>query len=466
VIAKLKVLPPDTSPADLFWIVVDALLVLENQICRRYADAEALPDRTDLEEILLGDGTRALGGEVYHWIHPRSVMAKERENRYQEAFRRRLPRPPDPDPHPGIYLSRLGMYWHSDRQLPRLGWAEPGDRTIPLIHQSGRDATSRKGFRIALCPLRGDFHPLFEVWPEGHLFRAAEPGMVEPDALAAHLKKLVTAAADQDVQLLILPELSVDPVARGILRSLLAEFRSSLAPYGVIAGSFHVQEGGDDAPRINESVFLARAGDPLSAHRKRGRFRVPESFLKAAPKFFSRIHPQPAAEIFEDIQDGSELHIIETSLGRLAWLICADGIAADDKGYLQVVRRLRPDLLFVISMSAETEPFEKFFKEMNEHWIGTIFVNAHCICDFSKCPPLLAYGDLALFELEKTPPTRVRWKHKQKEPECIYYSSSGGGKLDWRPLNEAVGETGVSWLKLEDEVLGLVVDLGVHLKKR
>jgi predicted amidohydrolase len=455
---RLAGLPDGIHPEDLYWALVDALLVCEDLICRRRADATALPGSTRLEEIPVGDGRHALGGEVLHWIRPKSVLGHERKTRYEAAPRHK--RPQDPEPHPGTYLSRLGMYWHSDRQLPRLSRFDPGERLIPLIRESGRDAAERDGFRIALCPLAGEFHPLFEVWPAGDLFRAADPGMAGADALAAHLERLMDAAAEEGVHLLVLPELTVDLPARRALAARLAADRPPIPPYGVVAGSFHLLDCGYDRPCANESMLLDHAGAPLAAHHKRGRFRFPAVFLDKAPHLFSRIHPAPEPEIREDIEYGSELQIVETTLGRLALLICADGLVADDKGYLPVIRRLRPDLLFVIAMSPETEPFEDLFKEMSRYWVGTVFVNAHCVGGFGKSPQLAAC-DLALHEPAGRPPTRVRWRYGQEDAECIYYYPVDGN-LGWRPLGN---DTGASLWKHGGETLGLLLDLGVHLGK-
>lgn len=448
---RLAGLPDDLSALEFYWTLIDALVLIENVLCRRKSDADAMPQSTVLEEIPIGDGSkRALGGEVLHWIWPRPVLNKEREARYQPARRRA----PDPDPHPGTYLDRLCLYWHSDRQLPRLSRLNPVDRIVPLIRESGRDAREKGSFRIALCPLVGEFHPLFEVWPKDYLFRAADPGMAGAEALAKHLETLIDAAVEEGVHLLVLPELMIDEPARRALTALLRRERRALPPYGVVAGSLHLLDCGYDQPCANESVLLDGVGRRLVDHRKRGRFRFSSSFLEVK-EYFTRVHPAPASEIFEDLEDGSELHFLETTLGRLALLICADAIAKDTQGYLPVIQRLRPDLLLVVAMSPKTRRFESFFEDMAGHWVGTVFVNAHCICRFGDEdePPLLAYFDLAFHERREDPPTRAAWRYG-KEPEC----------LGRHPTNPAQ-ETGVSLWRRGEEPLGLLLDLGAHLQK-
>jgi hypothetical protein len=223
-------------------------------------------------------------------------------------------------------------------------------------------------------------------------------------------------------------------------------------------------------------------------HHKKGRFRVISS--KIDPKLFADLSKEGLRkEIFEDIRYGSELRLVETSLGRLVILICADAIAADDRGYLPLIRRLRPDLLLVVSMSAETEPFEAFAEEMSRHWIGTIFVNAHCILKEAQEAraareeretaarhiqafgepqhpeerrlPNLAAWNLALYEAEGNPPTLGRWRYGH-DPECFYFKKSEQGPKGWRSLSHDLDRNGISLLLREDQTLGVVLDLGVH----
>lgn len=478
---RLATLPPDLDARVFYWILVDALMLIESELCRRQGDALALPASTRLEELSAA-GFRGIGGEVYHWIRPASALAKLRDQRFELAENP----PPDPQPHPGTYLSRLAMYWDSPREAPAGGRA-PVYRSVPLVDQSGYDAVHRGSFRIALCPLACDAHPQFEIDPPSDLFYAWEPhSMRNPDVLHEHLRALVRAAREQRVHLLVLPELMVHPDALEVLTTALRE-RGSLYPYGIVAGSFHVWRGGTGAGteriRVNESLLLDHFGRPLLSHRKKGRFRVLDRQVAAMPAFFPSRPEKLKREIQEDIAWGNRLDVLDTSLGRLAVLICADGIAPDTHHpFLPVVKSMRPDLLFVIAMSAETEPFECVFKDLSAYRIGTVFVNADCVCrpgsgksaphgrtdepdgfepDRSR-DPLLSYWDLALYEPGDAPATRVSWRKSPGGGVPKRYSYSRKG---WLPLAPQEGSA-VFWLTQKElpdgPALGLGFDLGYH----
>jgi len=475
---RLATLSSDLDAQEFYWTLISALVLIENELCSRPSDALALPGSTRLQELSAGD-FRGIGGEVHHWIRPASALTKLRDQRFEWA---KNP-PPDPQPHPGTYLSRLAMYWDSQREAPA-GRRTRVHRSVPLVDQSGHDAAHRGSFRIALCPLACDAHPQFEIDPRGDLFYAWEPhSMRNPDLLHEHLRDLVRAAREQKVHLLVLPELMVHTDAREVLRSLLRE-RGSLWPYGVIAGSFHVWRGGTgdgtERIRVNESLLLDHFGRPLLSHWKRGQFRVLDRHVDAMPAFFPSRPAKLKRKIREDISWGSCLEVLETSLGRLAVLICADGIDIDTHHhFLPVVKSLRPDLLFIVAMSPETEPFERVFKDLSACRIGTVFVNADCVCQpasgkkASQRPagdpasfepdmaadPLLSYWDLALYEPGEAPATRVSWRksHGDGGPKC--YSFLRGG---WLPLPPREGSE-IFWLTRPDgPPLGLGFDLGHH----
>jgi predicted amidohydrolase len=482
---QLIALPDEIGARELYQAIIAALVSIEAVLADTPSYLPGLPHWTDLEPRIEA-GFRGVGGRVHHWFRPPSALAKIRSLRFENV----RSRPPEPSPHPGIYLERLAFYWDSDFQLPGISRVptDPSARSRigRFVRTSGEDASLRGRFRIALCPLVGPFHPRFSIDSEGRFFQALRESSIEgAGELRRHLETVLEAADAEGARLVVFPELTIDPQTREHLQQELRRTQGQHSDlFGVIAGSFHVWPAGassKDDPPVNESVLLDRAGAPVMIHRKRGRFRVPGSQVN--DRFFPRKPEKISREVYEDIRYGSELQIFETSLGRLAILICADAIAADDRGYLPLIRRLRPDLLLVVSMTPETELFDAFADEMSRHWIGTIFVNAHCICHqrgvrtglleswlrrlFIRPQPRpsegvnLAAWDLALFETEHSPPTRARWRTGTPEPECFYFKPESGPK-GWRPLSQAPGKTGISLLRKGDETLGLLLDLGVH----
>ena len=484
---QLASLSADLDSDLLFSTLISALLTIENVLREEPAYSQALPRSTPLEGF--PDGSfRGLGGHVLHWLRPPSALSEERASRFREFEGG----PPDPAPDPGTYLERLALYWDSDPRLPGVVVpTKPEERPVELFFWSGKDLKEKKAFRVALCPLPGRFHPKFHIDPaDGRHFQALkEDSIAGRQELHDHLSALVEAASAQHVNLLVLPELSVDTSAlahlQGLLKAGLREGQRSL--YGVVAGSFHVwgRERADEPLPVNETVLLDPAGEIISRHWKKGRFRITPAQVKHAPHFYDGVPDKMAREIFEEVHYGFELRVLDTSLGRIVVLICADAIAADDRGYLPVVRHLHPDLLIVVSMTPETQPFEAFAEEMRSHWIGTLFVNAHCVCarpeprgsmrrarsrilqavrdrlGLRSTLPNLVACDLALYEPKGSPPSRLRWRYGKADAECIYHRPADHNR-NWRPLSQALGETGVSWLARGTERLGMVVNLGVH----
>jgi predicted amidohydrolase len=460
--SRLSRLAPTLDPPKLYMHLVNALLTVEGEL--RNKDLDAMPKSTRLS--FGPELDEHLSGTVLHWLRPDSTFARERSHRYEAA--EKDGRPPAPEPHPMAGLSRLAMFWEPGSHHPPVLPRSFLDSTAPLIKESGRDASEAGRFRVALCPLKKEIHPLFEVAPDGSHFQACRPtGLNDVDGLRDELSRLLEAAEEENVHLLVLPELTVCPESRQHVRDLLRSQKPRL-PYGVVAGSFHVwteaaHSSSSETLPFNEALLLGNTGQILLKHHKKKGFRVRR---EEVGKPFFPSPPSPAnlpPEVFEGIVDGPRLEILETSLGRLALLICADAIlAAPHHGYESLVQRLRPDLLFIISMSSETGKFEGFFQRMNDHWISTLFVNARCICELKPRQQILAGSDLDFFQAKGMPPTHWRWRLGQPA-ECRYHKppEGRGGSRDWRDRTEPPEPLGAE----EHPLLGLIVDLGIHLKR-
>lgn len=330
---RLTGISPGITAPDLYLVLLDALLTVQDVLDVR-RDSATLERPTELIPVI-PDTRHALGGWVYHWLRPIPALSRERDLRYEEALEGG--RPPAPAERPNDHLDRLVMFWRKSLQPPEI--VPPpsrASRRLPLVEESGRDAQSGS-FRIALCPLLDTIYPLFALTPGGRHFRVRRPeGMTKPGELQAHLSRVIEAAADQKVQLVIFPELTVSCEARDYLVGTLRANRKRW-PYGVVAGSFHEWPDPMNAtqPPWNEARLLDHKGNPLLRHQKKKGFRLHVDQVKKAPHFFPGFcadHITPGVfEIFEDIEDGSTFAVLDTSLGRLALLICFDALAADPR---------------------------------------------------------------------------------------------------------------------------------------
>lgn len=456
----LQELPTGLGTLTLYEKLVEALRLIEHwlQPIGRPALSLAIEPFTELETLRYRDRPD-LGGFVYHWLRPaRPKLLEKRDERYQLDPRKR---PPGPAPHPLEQLTTLRMLW-ADGKLLGLRPVSIPSREIPLVRESGLDATDpKKGFRIALCPLGCKAHPRFQADSGGTSF-TVHPGdpYWQPDLLDAHLREVLEAARSEEapVHLVLFPELCIPEGTR----DKLVQTPGARTPYGIVAGSFHVwsREEPDKAP-FNESLLLDRKGESLLRHSKRGRYEVSGEFVRVNREYFPHPPERIQEKLLEGIRHGSELQILETSLGTLALLICADALEPDPNGYEALITQIRPDLLLLVAMSDETKQFEEFAVRMARSWIGTFFVNAGCICELAlrEGPDLVAFN-LALYEPPGSAPTCVRWPQGADGPEYFSFQKPKG----WRPLDAhpKPKSTGISWLGGRRE-LGLVVDLAASL---
>lgn len=440
----------------------------------------------ELEVIHVGKKSY-LGGIVFWWPRCASAMAEMRRLRWNRQ-RRQLgpPLPMPPLPHPEDGLSAISFYWEDGNAALSLEVGTPSNEESSLVRESGVDLLRRGGFRIALCPLLSTAFSRFTVSVERGLFVGLRGAPIsDPKALRASLQRALEAVQRQAVHLAMFPELQVDESGRDTIRALLRDFRHRY-PYAVLAGSTHVwrqpQTPKETDPwverPVNEAVLLGRGGQALLRHHKRGPFRLTSEAIQSAPQFFLEEKQLVGLaargglpnEIWEWIAPGEEISVLETTLGRVVILICADALEASPWAAAGLVHKLRPDLLLLVAMSAETEPFERFASDLERWGISTVIVNAACVCSESKGTDL-ALCSLAFLQPDGAPPTRLRWRRQEPSAGTTWE----GGVIevwewhskpkDWRALAPRETPAGVQWLMGSDpdSPLGVVVDLGVHL---
>ncbi len=484
--AELSALADDVPAVELYRFLIVALTTIESVCC---ADIDDYGDSVTLGELTIGGQVR-LGGRVVYWIRRHRLYRTLRDDGFEEARSTGARLPPRRREHPGRHLDRLFCVWTPSNWIPEIVRADPEDRAAFLVAGGGTGIAAGKTFRIALCPLVGKAKPQFVLMPEADRFRTSQrQPMAEPEGQAVRdeLEVLLRLAGQESIDVIVLPELMIDPETRRWLVQRLAKSGSHL-PSGVIAGSFHFDRRGSARPR-NESCFLDESGRRLLAHRKRGCFSISrtqaehcidaglfedEQATRAALEKLP-----PGVDIEEYIAPGRRIELFESSLGQIAVLICADAIDPTRREMLDAVIRLRPDFVIVPSMSFETLRFERFADEMERLGISTFFVNAHCTCPEEE---VLAAACLDLFREKGGPATRARWRRgyprleewcrsREPDPEQPAGEEAGGGGAgprlppgpkragNWRDLEPA--SSSFRFLHGPDQNrLGLVLDLG------
>jgi hypothetical protein len=443
-------LPPGASAEELNAAFGAALADIDNSFAQADA-AISYPASTAL--VSPGQPSHPLQGRIFHWVREASCLRQAREEGAgPQTFEERLSR-----------SLRYLILHHS----------ENGDEQIASVLRdaypfrpmlTSATANRGRGFRIALCPLPGSWHPCFELvdgstprMPAGSLppgFRILEESPIHALAQLEEFLELVLRDADAlGVKILVFPELSISEPLRRRLAQGLQRGRNVQA---VFAGSFHVRIG---QHHQNEAVVLdGRKGEIFWRHEKSGKFKIMRDQLSQVQPFFPR-HPLPSADmIVEAVRSGSQLRFLSTPLGLLAMLICSDALdeaAMDRLDYLPLINAVHPDLVVVVAMSPKTGPFVDFLERMKKMGTGVLLVNAACVC---RAAPGRALPDLALVDLRLPEVGGLRTRWRWRVDGALEW-------FDWRAevWQPASGQDGGvhpaagGW--------GLVIDLGFFLER-
>lgn len=466
ILSDIASLPAGLSGNGLYWKGVTFLTQLDSFWGE-------LVDYSIFHTPLRGLEKCGIHGEVTHWFRPKSSLRHLRRNREQK---RESAPPPEPAPEPHDSLHRLSFLWNSDPRRPEVSPPQlETDLSHSLFHGNTSESIAETGYRIALCPLVGSSEPRFELTTDCQRFRARH--VTERDEYVSQLNKLIQAAANRKVEQILLPELMVDELGRKAIEASLYSAKKA-KPLGIVAGSFHFES--EEGKHVNESVLYSRKRRIELQHHKRGFFRVTRAgFQLGASRYFLN-GPQPPEElppgvstIVEEIEAVSSIQFLETSLGRMMIAICADCIALDETAIESELHRLRPDLLLVVSMTPETNPFEEKLSDLAKRGISSFFVNAFGILGShspagpsSAATPLLASAHLGIFEPSGAPPTRIAWRLGKDRPQVRMFSGRHAAK-GWHDLPaDQEGPWGIDWLRVDGTPVGLLIDLGPHFRWR
>jgi predicted amidohydrolase len=197
-------------------------------------------------------------------------------------------------------------------------WDACDFRAVPLeSHLSRREVST--GLRVGCSPLIADPNEMrFEVVERSDR-RFYRIGASNAKATVERVPRLLDAMVAAELQLGIVPELTLTPELLEAWKEALAERRGKLAPLRwLLVGSGHMADG---ARADNTAVLLdARSSREIAAQPKVFPFNFDRSRLELW-KLTNRLGEEP---IDEDLAPGDRTVIVDAGYLRLAMVVCED----------------------------------------------------------------------------------------------------------------------------------------------
>lgn len=234
--------------------------------------------------------------------------------------------------------------------------------------------SEEKEFRIGLSQM----HVEPEVrWNGGSPFglKFQIPDCKDPDEQYQKICLETEAAFEQNVSVLLFPELIFPPKKEeeylDWLRDKSYEYRRNLV---VIIGYLHVRSNGCGYENIVKCIVPGVNRDTQTIEYKILCYEAkkqPVNFIKYEKglEFISETAYRQGA--IEDIAPGSGWNIIETPFGRMAFVICKDFLALEDR----FIEALEIDLIFVSAMTPKmVGKFEDQARNIRNLYLTTVVI--------------------------------------------------------------------------------------------
>ena len=167
------------------------------------------------------------------------------------------------------------------------------------------------------------------------------------------LEAIVAACGTHQVDVLCFPELTLDHDLLRHLSAVLKRSNDDDYPALLVAGSFHLQ--GDKCWQ-NRAAILDGWGNTLFEQTKCVAFKLPPARVRELGEDGMRLLGIDERGGYEDIDVGTEVHIVDTPMGRLATPICLD-YCGDEVRDLLIDSGV--NFLLVPAMTQRMKPFHR-----------------------------------------------------------------------------------------------------------
>ena len=282
------------------------------------------------------------------------------------------PRPPNPIydalPNPAREYYGTGIHDFTDI-FSYISVVEETKFKINLVRNERLKSTCRclkrrvkGGLKIAVTPFMQDivfdFDSLRDDWPVNdktpYWFRRVENIVKAKKQL---VEKILEPCLNKEVDILVLPELSIDSDLLFFLKEWLKlnnRERVSSGKSGllmVVAGSFHF--GGKTDGRYNTSTILDHTGNVLWTQNKLKRFSFNKKDLRKNPGLRMLLRTSEAGG-YENIDETDTVYCADTPVGRISVCICLDFF---HKNHIEGFRKAGINVFLVPAMTPQNIRF-------------------------------------------------------------------------------------------------------------
>lgn len=238
----------------------------------------------------------------------------------------------------------------------------------------------KQGFKIAVTPfmecITFDFGSLRDDWPANdktpYWFRKMKN---VKEAKKQLIEKILKPCVEKGVDILVLPELSIDEELLIFLKKWLKLNNGGRISSGkpgllmVVGGSFHVEcETGE---RFNTSTILNHSGDILWTQDKIMRFSFDKSDIQKKPELPTLLNTSPSGGS-EHISQTNTICCVDTPVGRISVCICIDFFHED---LFEAYRQTKANIFLVPAMTPQVDKFLQASKEFARKNLAASFIS-------------------------------------------------------------------------------------------
>lgn len=234
-----------------------------------------------------------------------------------------------------------------------------------------------KGFKIAVSPFFTELEfKTDSMLPDGsedlrtpYVFKK----VTNFDSAEKALFSLLKRCLDEGINILVLPELTIDAALLVSLKKWLRENNREKVSSGsgglmmVVAGSFHIP---DKEVLRNAAPVLNHRGEVLWTQNKYKKYSCNSDDIRKNPEIIKLLKISDAGG-YESILPAEGFTVVDTPLGRICVCICLDFIHADN---FEIFRRSGVNVFFVPAMSDTNNQFIDTSKQFGRTNLAASFI--------------------------------------------------------------------------------------------